>query len=121
MTLPRWGILVLVGFAIYGPLRFAEYAFNKYRKPVFSYAGMKWKPAFFSFQYPTPLCPHCERDVISKINYPPPVLVARAHDLERKLQTTYSYECPIHGKIYGPIDMSLKELLERARIVQNGN
>ena len=92
----------------------------------FSYKGLLWKPGYFKFQNPIPVCPQedCQRPIeCFRISPPRHLISADLKEMQDFLnkQNTYKfvYRCPLHGDIQGGPNEPINDLIKQARYEQN--
>lgn len=103
INLPLLVIIFLGSLAAYAPLKLIEWTILQTKRPLFQYRDLLWKPLLFSFQEPTPICPHnncglkiscrTEQDISFRPSQMPGVFQASPNYI-------YIYECPQHNEIF---------------------
>lgn len=120
INLPIWVVVAIAVLALYPFAKLIEHLVNKKKSPNIKLYGLLWKPSFFSFRYPVPLCPHsnCERKVICRAIPPNPlkVVTSISEINNAKFEYRYIYECPIHGQINGVPNDEINLLQTKAKL-----
>lgn len=120
LKVPLLIMILVFSLALYPIAKFFEWALKKKSVKLFSFSGLMWKPAYFSFFYPTPMCPHagCSRQVYykteSSISVKPMSGPITYQAINKYLNI---YECPEHGRLNVP-DIDIYELREKAKLFQ---
>jgi len=119
-SVPRLLFITVIALALYPIAKFIEALLKSKEQKPFLYKGLLWKLRRFSFQYPTPLCPHedCGREVFLKSIPTVSVTPISGPFLQANSNYNHIYECPIHGVLSDVPNASIQELREKARLVQ---
>jgi len=120
LKVPLLIMILVTSLALYPIAKFFEWALKKRTVKLFPYNGLMWKPARFSFFYPTPMCPRegCGRQVYYKTE-PTISVKPMSGPISFQAMNTYLniYECPEHGRLNIP-DIDINELREKAKLFQ---
>lgn len=120
LSLPLWAFIVISILAFYPIANFIKFIFTRRKVPYTNLYGLLWKPPFFSFNYPKPICPKkdCRREVICKTIMPRQLqLLTNLSDWENAdFSNHFIYECPIHGQLNGVPDEPINCLTEKAKL-----
>lgn len=120
LKVPLLAMILVISLALYPIAKFFEWLLKKKSVKLFSFSGLMWKPAYLSFFYPTPICPHsgCDCQVYyktdSSISVKP---ISGTIHFQARNEYLNFYECPKHGRLNVP-NIDFNELREKAKIFQ---
>jgi hypothetical protein len=111
--------IALLALALYPFFKFIEWIVKTRRRVPFPYGGLLWIPSFFSFQYPTPICPieGCGHKVMYGPGSPRPTPI-HGHSPFMEVKIEHVYECPKHGRLRAPDD-DMWTLQQKAKQIQD--
>lgn len=122
VKMPLLLVILFISFSLYPIAKLIEWIISKNIKGSFEYDGLLWKPTWFGFGNPTPICPvlDCGCEIHYKIEQSPSVQgdYSISPFFFQKTVYSYIYECPRHNKI-DVSNIDIVELKSKAKLFQN--